>query len=199
MKKIVTLICGLFLLLTQVAFAEPSVPSGKPNVAVMYVNNGKTKYDDAVDQSVLANLAKCITADKYNYIDGKPYIEKLNKIGIQDISTAERSDIVDAMEGENIDYVVYVEIQPFVRKEKVSFFSYGVKITTQIPFKVIDVVNNKYLYNGKFVESADDSTMFGGLGNKGIALKALDHANQQMASVLTARLPETKPVKRAAK
>lgn len=195
MKKIIALIFGVLLLLTQVAFADPVMPAAKPTVAVMYINNGKTKYDDAVDQSILANLAKCISPDKYTYVDGKPYIEKLNKMGIVDISTAERSDIVDALEGENIDYVVYAEVQPFVRKEKRSFFSYGLKITTQIPFKIIDVVNNKYLYNGKFVESADDSTMFGGLGNKGIALKAVDHANQQMASVLTARLPETKPVK----
>lgn len=199
MKRVFTLVCGLFLLLTQVAFGDPAMPSSKPTVAVMYINNGKTKYDDVVDQSVLANLAKCITPEKYNYVDGKPYIEKLNKMGIADISTAERSDIVDALEGENIDYAVYVEVQPFVRKEKVHFFNYGLQVTTQIPFKVIDVVNNKYLYNGKFVESADDSTMFGGLGNKGIALKALEHANQQMASVLAARLPETKPVKKVVK
>jgi len=195
MKKLIAFMFGVLLLLTQVAFADPVTPSVKPTVAVMYINNGKTKYDDVVDQSILANLAKCISPDKYVYVDGKPYIEKLNKMGIVDISTAERSDIVDALDGENVDYVVYAEVQPFVRKEKRSFFSYGLKITTQIPFKIIDVVNNKYLYNGKFVESADDSTMFGGLGNKGIALKAVEQANQQMASVLTARLPETKPVK----
>ncbi len=194
MKKIILLVSLLIMAMTTCVYA--AAPStGKPNVAVMYINNAKTKFDGEVDQSVLSNLAKCIPAEKYEYIDGKIYIEKLNKMGIVDISTAERSDIVDCMEGENIDYIVFLEVQPFVRKEKMHFFNYGIEMTTQVPFKIIDPINNKYLYNGKFVEKGEKSTALGGLGNKGVVLKALEKVNEQIAVVLETRLPVKKPVK----
>lgn len=193
MKKLVFLMLTMIITLFSVtAFAAPV---DKPNVVVMYLNNAKTKFDADIDQSVLSALAKNIAPENYNYIDGSQYIEKLNKMGIVDISTAERSDIVDSLEGEDIDYAVFVEVQPMVRKEKMHFFNYGIEMTTQIPFKIIDIVNNKYLYNGKFVEKGEDSTVVGGLGNKGVALKAVEKANQQMGIVIDSRLPKTKAVK----
>lgn len=143
-----------------------------PKVAVLYVNNAETTYNDEVDGVVLGNLEKCINDDKYIYINGEPYIEKLNKVGIVDITTAERADIVDAFEGKDI--------------------------TTTVPLKIIDLVNGKYLYNGKFTEKASDSTMIGGIGNKSVAMKALNKINEQITSVLTVRLPEEKSVAVAA-
>ena len=96
-----------------------------PKVAVLYVNNAETTYNDEVDGVVLGNLEKCINDDKYIYINGEPYIEKLNKVGIVDITTAERADIVDAFEGEDVDYVVFIEVQPFIARDKVTFFTVG--------------------------------------------------------------------------
>lgn len=136
--------------------------------------------------------------DKYIYINGEPYIEKLNKVGIVDITTAERADIVDAFEGEDVDYVVFIEVQPFIARDKVTFFTVGKDITTTVPLKIIDLVNGKYLYNGKFTEKASDSTMIGGIGNKSVAMKALNKINEQITSVLTVRLPEEKSVAVAA-
>ena len=100
-----------------------------PKVAVLYVNNAETTYNDEVDGVVLGNLEKCINDDKYIYINGEPYIEKLNKVGIVDITTAERADIVDAFEGEDVDYVVFIEVQPFIARDKVTFFTVGKDIT----------------------------------------------------------------------
>lgn len=169
-----------------------------PKVAVLYVNNAETTYNDEVDGVVLDNLEKCINDDKYIYINGEPYIEKLNKVGIVDITTAERADIVDAFEGEDVDYVVFIEVQPFIARDKVTFFTVGKDITTTVPLKIIDLVNGKYLYNGKFTEKASDSTMIGGIGNKSVAMKALNKINEQITSVLTVRLPEEKSVAVAA-
>ena len=169
-----------------------------PKVAVLYVNNAETTYNDEVDGGVLGNLEKCINDDKYIYINGEPYIEKLNKVGIVDITTAERADIVDAFEGEDVDYVVFIEVQPFIARDKVTFFTVGKDITTTVPLKIIDLVNGKYLYNGKFTEKASDSTMIGGIGNKSVAMKALNKINEQITSVLTVRLPEEKSVAVAA-
>ena len=169
-----------------------------PKVAVLYVNNAETTYNDEVAGVVLGNLEKCINDDKYIYINGEPYIEKLNKVGIVDITTAERADIVDAFEGEDVDYVVFIEVQPFIARDKVTFFTVGKDITTTVPLKIIDLVNGKYLYNGKFTEKASDSTMIGGIGNKSVAMKALNKINEQITSVLTVRLPEEKSVAVAA-
>jgi hypothetical protein len=166
-----------------------------PKVAILYLNNAKTTYDNEVDQSVLGNLGKAIPETKYNLVDGTPYLEKLNKMGIVDLSTAERGDIVDAFQGEGIDYCVFLEVQPFVARDKLTFFTVGKDITAIMPVKIIDLVNNRYLYNGKFTEKASDSTMIGGIGNKSVALKALAKIDQQIASVIEVRLPAGKAVK----
>jgi len=188
MKKLILFMTMLIVLLgATTSFAEE-----RPQVAVLYVNNAKTTYDADLDNSILNNLAKCINPQKYIYVNGNPYIEKLRKAGIDDISMAERADIVDAFSGEGIDYIVFLEVQPLVRKEKLSFFTYGIDITAVVPFKVIDLVNGKYLYNGKFSEKASESTALGGLGNKSIALKAIGKINQQIATVLSSRLSASK-------
>ena len=164
-----------------------------PKVAVMYVNNAKTTYDGDVDQSVKANLAKSISPDKYVTIEGAPYVEKLKKAGIVDIATAEKADIVDAFAGEDVDYVVFLEVQPFIARDKMTFFTIGKDITATVPFKLIDVVNGKYLYNGKFTEKMSDSSWIGGIGNKSVALKVMAKINEQITATLAERLPAEKP------
>ena len=75
MKKLILFMTMLIILLgTTTSFAEE-----KPQVAVLYVNNAKTTYDEDVDNSILNNLAKCINSQKYVYVNGTPYIEKLKK------------------------------------------------------------------------------------------------------------------------
>lgn len=165
-----------------------------PNVAVLYVNNGKTTYDKEIDQSVLGNLAKCIPSNRYNYLSGESYLAKLGQMGITDISTAERADIIDAFADSAVDYVVFVEVQPFVVRDKFTLFSLGKDVSTVVPLKIIDLTNKKYLYNGKFTEKASTSTVFGGLGNKAVALKAIEKINKEIADVLMSRLPSNKSV-----
>ncbi len=185
MKKLVFLLVALFVtMMSCVAFAAE-----KPNVAVMYVNHAETKYDAEIDAYMLEELHKMVPATNYNYVDGAGLVYKLKQIGIEDISTAERADIIDALEGEKVDYVLYCEIQPFVRKEKVHMFNYGIEMTTQVPVKIIDAKNNKYLYNGKIVAKGSDSAVVGGLGNKGSAMKALKKVTSEMKGIVVARLP----------
>lgn len=51
-----------------------------PKVAVMYINNSQTTYDEDIDNILLPALKTAINEDTYSYIDGTPYVEKLNKI-----------------------------------------------------------------------------------------------------------------------
>lgn len=144
-----------------------------PKVAVLYINNSQTTYNDEIDEIMINMLKEVVDYDTYQYVDGAPYIERLSKIGIVDITTAERADIIDAFEGEDIDYAIFLQVDPFIRKDKVTFFTVGKEMTAFVPFKIIDIKNNRYLYNGKFTEIAKDSSMLGDIGNKSVAVKAL--------------------------
>lgn len=169
-----------------------NVTSELPKVAIIYVNNAKSTYDAEVDKELFKYLNKSLPETVYEIVDGAPYAEKLNKLGYMDIADAERADIVDAFAGEGIDYCIYLEVQPFVARDKMTFFTVGKDITTAVPFKIIDLVNNKYLYVGKYTEKASDSTMIGGIGNKSVALKALNAVGQKISAVIDVRLPKEK-------
>ncbi|MDO4922339.1 MAG: hypothetical protein Q4E64_11020 [Phascolarctobacterium sp.] len=172
--------------------AAMNMVSTLPKVAIIYINNAKSTYDAEVDNALFRYLNKSLPEDVYELVDGAPYAEKLNKLGYMDIADAERADIVDAFAGEGIDYCIYLEVQPFVARDKMTFFTVGKDITTAVPFKMIDLVNNKYLYVGKYTEKASDSTMIGGIGNKSVALKALNTVGQKIAAVIDVRLPKEK-------
>ncbi len=163
-----------------------------PKVAVMYINNSQTTYNNDIDQSILKNLAKAVDCNTYQYIDGKTYIDSLNKIGIADITTAERADIINVFKGDDIDYAIFLQVDPFIRKDKVTIFTVGKEMTAIVPFKIIDVKNNRYIYNGKFTEMAEDGSVFGDVGSKSVALKALEKVNEKAASIIDTRLPKTK-------
>ena len=191
MKKSSVLLTALTLVCLAL-FSLTAAAAGLPKVAVLYINNAKTTYDNEVDQKVLGDLALALPATKYTRVDGAPYLAKLQKMGMTDLSTAERSDIVDAFKGDDVDYCLYVEVQPFVARDKVTFFTIGKDITAVVPFKIIDLANNKYLYNGKFTEKGSDSTVIGLIGNKSVALKVLGKIDKQMATVIDSQLPATK-------
>ena len=161
-----------------------------PRVAVMYVNNAKSTYDDEVDREIFKYLNKALPASSYELVDGTPYVEKLNAQGYTDLSTAERADFMDAFAGADVDYCLYLEISPFVARDKITFFTIGKDITTAIPMKILDLSSGKYIYTGKFTEKASDSTVIGDIGNKSVALKALDSAGEKILSVIQTRLPK---------
>lgn len=165
-----------------------------PKVAIMYINNSKSTYNDNVDSEIFKYINRALPESKFELVDGTPYMEKLNKLGYMDISQAERADIMDAFAGEDIDYCIYLEIKPFIARDKVTFFTVGKDITTSVPFKIIDLVNNKYIYVGEFTEKASDSSMIGGIGNKSVALKAVGNIGQKIESVIDVRVPKTKNV-----
>jgi len=194
-KIIVTVFCALML--STVVAAEvkfdtnfPGKPdtSPKKKLALMFVNNARTTYDAELNAMIAENFDK-VLKPRVAVLTGTKYVELLNKAGIVDITTAERADIISVVKGEDVDYIFYAELQPFVRKEKITFFTYGLEMTAVMPIKIIDVKNNVYLYNGKFTELAKDSSAIGGIGNKSVAFKALNNTLEKMNQVIAARLP----------
>jgi hypothetical protein len=193
MKKLIVLVL-LLMAFVSVSICSASgdndnnqIPQ-KKTVAFLFVNNGNTNCNDAVNKLMMKDIQDRLSGN-YQLVDGDKYIERLNKFGISDISTAERSDIVQAFKNEHIDYVVYAEIQPVAIKHWISYFNQGANAILTVPFKIIDVSNDKYLYNGKFIKDADNSSTFGGVGTKAAVIAALDKVFVQMNEVLSARIP----------
>ena len=168
--------------------AAPVQAGARKKIAIMFVNNAKTTYDGELNSAIGRNFDQLFAA-KYEMISGGKYIELLNKVGIVDVAAAERADIMAVVKGEDLDYILYAELQPFLRKEKITAFTYGIEMTAIMPIKIIDVKQNVYVYNGKFTEIAKDSSAVGGIGNKSVALKALHHTLEKMNVVVAERMP----------
>ena len=157
---------------------EQTRVSQLPRVGVIYVNNAQTTYDKRIDHFVLENLHNCITDTNYQYIDGDSFKKKLTSYGLQDLKTAERADIIEALYDEYLDYVVYMEIEPVTTKSKATVFSKGKSAVVTAPFKIIDVKNNRTLYNGEITEQGKTTVMMGKIGNKSVTLEGVKLVNK---------------------
>lgn len=163
-----------------------------PKVAVMYVNNSQTDYYKSIDKEIYKNFKVVLNPYVYQFVDGTPYMEALAEIGIEDLTTAERADILDIYENTDVDYVLFLQIEPMLRKDKVSTFSKGKEMTAVAPFKMLDIKNRKALYNGRITRVGDKSTMFFKLGNKSAAMEAIEMINEKINYEIKKRLPKYK-------
>ena len=195
MRKIFcTLVAVLVLAVTSIAMAAtvgPQIPTsqkiseayasiwnGQPGrltrVGVIYKNDAKTTYDDEIDVKMINSIVKAISPYDHVLVDSTALLNDLQSMGINDITMAERNDIIDVLAKDNLDYAVIVQVDPFVRKERMSMFRYTLEMTSSIPVKIIDVQNNKYIFNGKYTEFSKHGTAVGGVSNKATVMKVLD-------------------------
>lgn len=158
-------------------------------VGLVYLNNAKTTYDDEIDYKILETIIAKIKPSEHILIDATPVLSDLQAMGINDIVLAERADIIDSLKAKGLDYAIIVQVDPFVRKERMAMFRYTLEMTSSIPVKIVDVEGNKYLYNGKIVEFAKHGTAVGGVSNKSTVMKVLDQAEPQFAQIIS-RIPK---------
>lgn len=163
-----------------------------PRVAVLYANNAKTTYDDVLDDCVLKNLEKALSSRGYQFVKDDAALESLKSMGMNDLGMAERRDIIDAVKADDYNYIICVTVEPMIRKEKFSMLTQGIEMTATVPFKMIDAKADRYLYNGKFVEKQGSSTPIGSVGNKSVALKALNKVNESINKVVAEKLAAAK-------
>lgn len=180
---------ALLLLIVALVFAMSSMAmaSPLPRVAVIYSNNANTTYDDAIDDCILKNLNQNL-AKHFEVVKNDTVIKKLADAGMTDLAMAERRDVMDALSGEEFDYVICLSVEPFQRKEKFTFFTQGIEMIATVPCKIIDVKGDRYAYNGKFVEKESDSTWIGTVGNKSVALETLEKVNKKINKVMNEKM-----------
>ncbi len=169
------------------AVSAVAMAASRPSVAIVYVNNAKTNYDAAIDDCVLKNLDHTLS-NRFAVVKSDAVVQKLADMGMTDLSMAERRDIMDALSDENFDYIICLSVEPLQRKEKFSVFTQGIEMTATVPFKLIDVNNDRYLYNGKFVEKQSDSTWIGSVGNKSVTIEVLQKVNKSINKVINDKM-----------
>ncbi len=162
----------------------------RPKVGVIYINDAQTTYNKRIDKFILENLHSSIPDTDYQYVDGLTFVDKLIDAGVQDLATAERADIIEILAEEKLDYLVYLEIEPIYTKSKATVFSKGKSAIVTAPFKIIDMRNNKTLYNGKITEQGKTTVMMGKIGNKSVSLEGIKLVNLQVKEILAQRLPK---------
>ncbi|MBQ7515712.1 MAG: hypothetical protein IJS96_05470 [Schwartzia sp.] len=178
LKRILWLTLALLLMATAFAAAAP-------RVGVLYMNNARTTYDGSIDRKLLGNLEKTLTP-QFQYILADA--TTLQEQGMTDLTMAERRDIMDALQDQAFDYILCLAVEPLGRKEKHSVFTQGIEITVTIPFKLINVAEDRYLYNGRIIELQSDSTPIGSVGNKSVTLKALNKVNKKINRVIKEKM-----------
>lgn len=177
------------LLVFCMVFSIGGMAEASNNVAFLYVNKAETNCDKDIDLKI-NNAVQEGLRGTYNLVDGKKYMDRMEKTGITDIFSAERSDIVEAFANEPVDYVVFVELEPFIRKETMTVFTQGMQMTGTLEVKIIDLNTKKYLHVGKLIEKASDSTPWGTIGNKSVQLKSVDKLMKKFIPLMKSKLTD---------
>ena len=160
----------------------------RPVVAIVYENNAKTKYDNTIDKKLFEYLDAALPVRTYDLIDGRGYKAQLAE---SDIADAERADIVDILAGSGVDFFLYLGINPVQVKDKGSLFAAGKIANTSLPFRIIDINNNKYIYTKTYTESAKTMSAIGGVGSKSVTLEIMTRVGKQIQAAIESRLPKT--------
>lgn len=182
---------------TSVIWGEDKQDVGNklPRVALLYINNAKTDYDAEIDAKIIDHI-KWVAANRWTLVPGDIYKDKLASMGIQSITMAERADILATAKQGEVDALLLIEVEPFTVRDVMTFFTVGKKVTASIPVKAIDCNTGIYLYNGKFVELAQDNTMIGAIGNKSVSMKALDQIFSKFDPVVPDKFANVKRVEK---
>ena len=131
------------LVLPGLSYAADSQTTDKKNIAIIIVNNPKESWikDDAFN-NLLINPAIQRLSDRFIVSANAKYYEKFKSAGLYSIIDLEKSDIVDVLKDENIDYAVLIQTS--------SHFVSGTLDYNHSRMKIIDVKTNKILYNENF-------------------------------------------------
>ena len=170
--------------------AKKSSDFHRPVVAIVYENNAKTKYDNTIDKKLFEYLDAALPVRIYELVDGRKYKAMLAEAGIEDIAGAERADVIDALAGSGVDYFLYLGVTPVQVKDKSSWLAAGKIANTTLPFRIVDINNNKYIYTKTYTESGKTMSAIGGVGSKSVTLEIITRVGRQIQSAIESRMPK---------
>lgn len=158
-------------------------------VGLVYANKAKTTYDDEIDYKILEAVIKQIKPNDHILVDSTKVLADLDAMGINDLAMAERTDLMDSLKNSNVDYAIIIQVDPFIRKERMAVMRRTIEMTSSIPVKIVDVQANRYLYNGKISEFDKHGTAVALVSNKTTVMRVLEKVEVQLAEIVN-RIPK---------
>ena len=157
----------------------------KSSVLLVFNNIAGTRYDEKLTQIALEKLQKKIEGI-YLEIDVEPYGENFKEKSFEKASFAELTAQVD---GCGADYFVYTELQPITKETHFNFIYFDKNVETGLVLRIVDLKNDKELYNKKYLIKAEDSTDYFFIGSGSVAQKALDAILFRAGEAISVKLP----------
>ena len=157
----------------------------KSSVLLVFNNIAGTRYDEKLTQIALEKLQKKIEGI-YLEIDAEPYGENFKGKSFEKASFAELTAQVD---GCGADYFVYTELQPITKETHFNFIYFDKNVETGLVLRIVDLKNDKELYNKKYLIKAEDSTDYFFIGSGSVAQKALDAILFRAGEAISVKLP----------
>lgn len=157
----------------------------KSSVLLVFNNIAGTRYDEKLTQIALEKLQKKIEGI-YLEIDVEPYGENFKEKSFEKASFAELTAQVD---GCGADYFVYTELQPITKETHFNFIYFDKNVETGLVLRIVDLKNDKELYNKKYLIKAEDSTDYFFIGSGSVSQKALDAILFRAGEAISVKLP----------
>ena len=119
------------------------------------INNAKTAFDKDLEQKLVKSIEPVLSKN-YTIVKNDNYKEDFKKIGLEDLSKAERVDILEVFK-DKTDFVIILEIEPIINESSSSLLSKSVTSKGSLQLKIVDVINKKYLVNERISYKDKDS------------------------------------------
>ena len=139
----------------------------KSSVLLVFNNIAGTRYDEKLTQIALEKLQKKIEGI-YLEIDAEPYGENFKEKSFEKASFAELTAQVDGC-GQIILFIPSCSL--LQKKHNFNFIYFDKNVETGLVLRIVDLKNDKELYNKKYLIKAEDSTDYFFIGSGSVAQK----------------------------
>lgn len=147
MKKITWWLVILLIFSMSTVFAEGMT---KPKVVVLFSDTLTGSQQERLDvqKSFLNSLSKKLTAN-YTVALDEGFSDQLTATGFNEPILAERGDLVPLFKTQNVDYVILAYASDYVFNINGAGMSSSPDYIFSLRLKIIDVNQNKYLFDGQ--------------------------------------------------
>ena len=159
----------------------------KSSVLLVFNNIAGTRYDEKLTQIALEKLQKKIEGI-YLEIDAEPYGENFKEKSFEKASFAELTAQVDGCCGQIILFIPKAAAH-YKTQTHFNFIYFDKNVETGLVLRIVDLKNDKELYNKKYLIKAEDSTDYFFIGSGSVAQKALDAILFRAGEAISVKLP----------
>lgn len=157
----------------------------KSSVLVIFNNQSGKRYNASLNEIAEKELNKKVEG-LYIEIDSETFKPAFEKSTHESDDVASLSHII---KDSGSKYFVYVELLPYTGTEDYNLIYHNKQMTANAILRIIDVQNEKELFNKRYSMTAKDSTDYYFIGNPSMARKALKSLMFRVGEAISVNLP----------